>query len=109
MTNAELKELISEIVGDDDVLDEIIVLEGDEFADGCIGVSVNNCAVYSYDKLIESLCKHNNWESTDAIEWIEYNTLRALPYMASVGNPPIIIYDLPKEDITPSDNSNTEQ
>jgi hypothetical protein len=29
----------------------------------------------------------------EAIEFIDYNTIRAIPYMASVGVKPTIIYD----------------
>lgn len=97
MTNAELKDLIAEHVMDEDELDQIIILEGDEFADGFIGLTEDNHAVYGYERLIDSLCKHNNWEYTDAVEWIEYNTLRAIPYMGSVGKEPMVIYECARE------------
>jgi len=42
MTNEELKYLISELVGDEEELNQIIILEGDEFADGAIGLSEDN-------------------------------------------------------------------
>lgn len=95
MTNAELKQQIAYMVADDDVLDKIIILEGDEFADGFVGLSLDNQAVYSYEKLVESLTNANSdWTHEQAVEWIEYNTIRALPYMASEGNAPIIIHEL---------------
>lgn len=93
MTNIELKERIAEMVMDDEELDRIIVLEGDEFADGAVGITDDARLVYSYEKLVESLAKEYGTE-TDAIEWLEYNTLRSLPYMESMGNVPIIIYEL---------------
>ena len=93
MTNNELKEIIREQVGEDEA-DNIIVLEGDEFADGCIGISEDNRLVYSFEKLVESLSKQEGITETDAIEWLEYHTIRSLPYMASYGNVPIIMHDL---------------
>lgn len=93
MTNAELKEIICDQVGDEEAND-IIVLEGDEFADGCIGISEDNRLIYSYEKLVESLSKQEGVSETDAIEWLEYNTIRSLPYMSSYGNPPIIMHEL---------------
>jgi hypothetical protein len=94
MTNTELKKNISELVGgDQEILNQIIVLEGDEFADGFIGLSTTNAVVYSYNKLVESLMKYNNWSEDEAIEWLDYNTIRALPYMSSEGIVPIIVYD----------------
>ena len=50
--------------------------------------------VYKYDKMVESLMEEY-WDSEDpyldAVEWIEYNTMRTLPYMDAKGRP-IIIY-----------------
>lgn len=93
MTNDELKDMISEMVGgDQETLDKIIILEGDEFADGFIGLSTDDAAVYSYEKLVEALQKHNQWEEIDAIEWLDYNTLRAIPYITD-GIAPIIIHE----------------
>ena len=93
MTNNELRERISQVVTDEDELDKIILLEGDEFADGAIGLTEDNRLVYSYEKLVESLATVYG-DETSAIEWIEYNTIRSLPYMESIGNAPIIIYEL---------------
>lgn len=92
-TNIELKQKIADMVMDDDELDRIIVLEGDEFADGAVGLTEDNRLVYSYEKLVESLAKEYGTE-TDAIEWLEYNTIRSLPYMTSYGNVPIIMHEL---------------
>lgn len=50
--------------------------------------------VYKYDKMVESLAaEYEDSEDpyTDAIEWIDYNTMRTLPYMDADGRP-IIIY-----------------
>lgn len=97
MTNDELKDILRDTVMDEDELDKIIVLEGDEFADGFIGLTTDNHCVYGYERMIESLCKHNNWDETEATEWVEYNTMRAIPYMSSVGYEPIIIYECARE------------
>lgn len=32
-----------------------------------------------------------NMSDTEAIEFIDYNTIRSLPYMKKYGNPPVII------------------
>lgn len=91
MTNNELKEMIRDIVMDDDELNQIIVLEGDEFADGAIGLTSENHLVYDYDKLVESLVKHNGWTEEEAIEWLDYNTFGSMAYMSTIGKEPIII------------------
>lgn len=92
MTNLALKELLADEIMDEDVLNEMIVLEGDEFADGAIGYTDDYHLVYSFERLVESLGKVYGSE-VDAVEWLEYNTLRSIPYMAREGNEPIIIHE----------------
>ena len=96
MTNNELKDILCDEIMDEDVLDEMIVLEGDEFADGCIGYTDDFHLVYSYERLVESLGKAYGSEE-DAIEWLEYNTYRAIPYMAHDGIEPIIIHEFMRQ------------
>jgi len=58
--------------------------------DGCIiGITTNNRAVYSFEKMVQWLHDKHNMTEEDAVEWIEYNTLKALPY---VENAPIVAY-----------------
>ena len=46
-----------------------------------IGVSHNNRAIYDYDLMVKCLMKEEEFSEEEAWEWIDYNTLRALPYM----------------------------
>lgn len=58
-----------------------------------IGVTEDNRAVYDFNKMVEWLIENENFENqTDAIEWIEYNTIRALAYMGP--DAPVIMYPL---------------
>lgn len=92
MTNRELKEQITYMVSDEEDLDRIAVLEGDEFADGCVGITLDNHLVYSYDKLMELFCKNSGCTLEEAAEYLDYNTIRSLPYIANRGLlEPIII------------------
>ena len=92
MNNDELKELIEELVGyDEEELNQIIVLEGDEFADGAIGLTDDNHIIYDYEKLVESLSKQEDMTEEDAIDWLEFNTIPSIPYMSSYGKEPIIM------------------
>lgn len=63
------------------------------YDDALIGVTEDGRAVYDYEKMIEWLMKEEGWTDNEAVEWIETNTLRALPYMGS--DAPIVIYPLP--------------
>lgn len=60
------------------------------YDDALIGVSNDNRAIYDYNKMIDWLMKKEGWSDNEAIEWIEYNTVRSLPYMGE--GAPIIMY-----------------
>lgn len=93
MTNAELKEYIKEQIGDEEIADEVVILEGDEFADGFLGLTADtHQAVYSYERLIGSLSTQNKWTLDQSVEWLDCNTLRSIPYMPL--RKPIIIHEL---------------
>lgn len=57
-----------------------------------IGVSHDDRAIYDYEKMIDWLIEEENMTDNEAVEWIEYNTIRALPYMGA--DAPIIMYPL---------------
>lgn len=65
------------------------------YDDALIGVTEDGRAIYDFDKMVEWLMDEEGWSDTEAIEWIEYNTIRALPYMGE--DAPIIMYPLPTE------------
>jgi hypothetical protein len=55
-----------------------------------VGVTTDGRVVYDYDKMVEELMQDEEWSYEDAVEWIEYNTIRSLPYAGE--NAPIIMY-----------------
>ena len=57
-----------------------------------IGVTDDNRAVYDFDKMVEWLIETEGFTHEEAVEWIEYNTIRALPYFGD--DAPIIMYPL---------------
>lgn len=63
-----------------------------DFVDAIVGTTDEGNLIYDYDKMIESLKKSENWDDEEAIEWIEYNTIRTIPYMGS--SHPIILYSI---------------
>lgn len=57
-----------------------------------IGVSEDGRAIYDFNLMIEWLMNEYDWSELESIEWIETNTLRALPYMGN--DAPIVMYPL---------------
>ena len=72
--------------------EDVLIFDGEEYDDALIGVTTDGRAVYDFDKMVECLMNKYEWSDIDAIEWIEYNTIRALPYFGQ--NAPIIMYSL---------------
>jgi hypothetical protein len=63
-------------------LDESIVFENPNYDDAIIGYDeVSLRIVYDYDKMVECLVKEDGMEYDEAMEFIDYNTIRACPYM----------------------------
>ena len=62
------------------------------YDDALIGVTYDNRAVYDYEKMVEWLISTEGFTEEEAIEWIDYNTLRALGYFGE--DAPIIMYQI---------------
>lgn len=80
-----LKEKLADYMQDD-----TIIFADYDYEDACIGISEDGRAVYDYDKMILWLTKTKGYTEDEAVEWIEFNTIRALPYMGDMR--PIILH-----------------
>ena len=72
--------------------EEVVTLTNFSYDTALIGVTDDNRAVYDFNKMVDWLVETQNWTSEEAIEWIEYNTIRALSYFGE--RAPIIMYPL---------------
>jgi hypothetical protein len=66
-------------------LDDVVIFDTPSYDEAFVGLSEDNRAIYDFDKMVECL----DMPAEEAIEFIEYNTIRALPYFAGA---PIILY-----------------
>ena len=72
--------------------EDIVVFENYSYDDAFIGISNDERAIYDYKKMIDWLVKTQGFSVEEAVEWIDYNTIRALPYFGDKA--PIILYRL---------------
>ncbi|MBR5604214.1 MAG: hypothetical protein IKW51_08395 [Bacteroidales bacterium] len=72
--------------------EDVVYLTNYSYDDALIGISNDNRAVYDYDKMVKWLVETEGFTEEEAIEWIDYNTIRALPYAGEKS--PIIMYPL---------------
>ena len=63
-----------------------------DYETALIGVTGDGRTVYDFNKMVEWLIETECFTYEEAVEWIEYNTVRALPYLGE--NAPIIVYPL---------------
>lgn len=70
----------------------VIIFSNFSYDSALIGVSSDNRAIYDYDLMVEWLSSEEGFSPEEAVEWIEYNTIRSLAYMGE--NAPIIIHRL---------------
>lgn len=75
--------------------EEALLFDGPDYDEAIVGVTDEGQVVYDYDKMVQILVERDGMEEMEAIEWIEYNTIRALPYFE---NPPIVMNRLRLED-----------
>ncbi len=88
MTNDELKELLCDMG-----LEGITVLENPSYSTAVIGLSHDDRLIYDYDKMVDFLVETDGMTPEEAMEFIDYNTIRALPYFP---NAPIVLMPLPE-------------
>lgn len=72
--------------------EDIIIFSGDSYDDALIGVSDDGRAIYDYDLMVDWLMVNDDMTDVDAIEWIDYNTIRSLPYVGDKA--PIVMHRL---------------
>ncbi len=66
-----------------------VLFDGHYYDGSIVGITEDGRVVYDYDKMILEYMQDEGCDEIDAIEWIEYNTIRALPYGGD--NRPIIL------------------
>lgn len=72
--------------------EEALVFDNASYDNSIIGISTDGRVVYSFEKMIKEFMSDENVSEMEAIEWIEYNTIRALSYMGD--NAPIICEEI---------------
>lgn len=69
--------------------EDAIVFENPDYVSAFVGISNDGRAVYDYKYMVAHLILEEGMSDEEAIEFIEYNTIRALHYMGEKS--PIII------------------
>ena len=68
---------------------EAIVFDNPSFDNSIIGVTFGGAVIYDFDAMVAEMMKDEDISRGDAIDFIEYNTIRSLPYISD--HTPIIM------------------
>lgn len=90
MTENDVRRLI-----EDYDYEDVVIFSNPDYASAFMGISEDNRAIYDFDKMVKYLVDRDEMTDIEAIEFIEYNTIRALPYVGEKA--PIIMYSLSAE------------
>lgn len=74
----------------------IILFSNFDYEDAFVGISNDDRAIYNWEKMVEYLVTKQDMTEEEAVEWIDYDTIRALAYYDKA---PIIMYPYSLEDI----------
>lgn len=69
--------------------EDAVVFDNPDYDDAIIGATTEGSAVYDYDEMVRILVERDGMEELEAIDFIDYNTIRALPYAGD--NAPVIM------------------
>lgn len=75
--------------------EEAVIFDDPNYDDAIVGVTDEGRVVYDYDKMVHCLRIDDGMSEEEAIDFIEFNTIRALAY---VENGPIIMNRLHLEE-----------
>lgn len=59
---------------------DTLVFDNASYDNSIIGTTFDGMAIYDYDLMVSEFISDEECTSDEAIDWIEYNTLRSLPY-----------------------------
>ena len=71
--------------------EEALVFDNASYDNSIIGITFDDRAIYSFERMIQEYMSDNDCDEIEAIEWVEYNTIRALPYAGDKA--PMIVYE----------------
>ena len=73
----------------------VTIFENPNYDSAIIGMSNEGRVIYDYEKMAEYLMDTDDMTYEEAIEFIEYNTIRAIPYFP---NGPTVLMEIPDLD-----------
>ena len=58
-----------------------VILDDSSYDNSIIGTTLDGGLIYSYERMVEEYMIDNDCGEDEALDWIGYNTIRAIPYL----------------------------
>lgn len=91
MKDVKFREALDAMIEDQGIEEDVLLLDDHAYDKSIIGITEDGRILYDFEKMIQEFAEDEGCDETEAIEWLEYNTIRALPYMGE--RAPIIIME----------------
>lgn len=62
---------------------ETTFFENPSFVKAITGITDSGQLIYNYDMMIAAAMEEEGWDVDGAVEWIDFNTIRTIPYMGN--------------------------
>lgn len=72
--------------------EDFIIFTNPDYDSAIVGISEDNRVIYDYDEMVRCLVDEDGMDEISAMEFIDYNTVRSLPYAGS--GAPIIMHKI---------------
>ena len=84
MINSKIRDYIAE------EHEEAAIFNVPSYDNSIVGITDDGHIIYDYDKMIREFMSEKNVTMQEAIEFVEYNTLRTIPYIEEAVRPIIM-------------------
>ncbi len=58
-----------------------VILDDSSYDNSIIGTTIDGGVIYSLERMVEEYMSDNDCTEEEALDWIDYNTVRAIPYL----------------------------
>jgi hypothetical protein len=72
--------------------EDSVIFENPDYDAAIVGIDNDGRVIYDFDRMIQCLIDEDGMTEEEAMEFIEYNTVRVIPYAGEKA--PIILYKL---------------
>lgn len=88
--NPNIRDEICDMGGED-----ALMFDNPDFDEAVIGLTTDGRVVYDFDRMVEDMARRDGVTPEDAMEFIDYNTIRSTPYAGE--NAPVVMYPITTE------------